>query len=77
MRTMDTSVEVALRWERIDGFCRGGFDMRNEHTPAAQVWITSEKIVTLQTPGPIQVYTERSFKDGSVKTQYFIKTGKP
>jgi hypothetical protein len=51
--------------------------MSNEHTPAPQVWISKEKVVTVQTTGPIQVYTERSFKDGSVKTQFFIKTGKP
>jgi hypothetical protein len=49
----------------------------NEHTPAPQVWIGDGKIVTMQTNGPIQVYTERSMKDGSVKTQSFIKTGKP
>jgi hypothetical protein len=51
--------------------------MKNEHTPAPQVWVTKDKVVTSQTNGPIQVYTERSFKDGSVKTQFLIKTGKP
>ncbi len=51
-----------------------GGGKRNEHTPAAQIWIGDGKIVTLQTNGPISMYSERSLKDGSVKTQTFIKT---
>ena len=44
----------------------------NECSPAPQVWFGSEKTVTFQ-DGAIQVYTERNLKDGSVKTQYFIR----
>jgi len=51
-----------------------GGGKRNEHTPAAQIWVGDRKIVTLQTNGPISMYSERSFKDGSVKTQTFTKT---
>lgn len=47
----------------------------NEYTPAPKVWVSGEKVVTFQ-DGPIQVYSERSLKDGSVKTQYFIKATK-
>lgn len=44
----------------------------NEVTPAPQIWFSSDKAVTFQ-DGPIQVYAERSLKDGSVKTQYFVR----
>lgn len=52
-----------------------GAGKHNEYTPAPQVWVSSDKVVTFQ-DGPIQVYSERSMKDGSVKTQYFIKATK-
>jgi hypothetical protein len=50
---------------------------RNEHTPPARVWVSTDKIVTFQETPAMQIYTERSLKDGSVKTQHFIKAGKP
>jgi hypothetical protein len=49
---------------------------RSEYAPAPQVWIGRDRIVTFQETGPIQRYTERSFKDGSVKSQTFIRAGK-
>lgn len=48
----------------------------NEFTPPPQVWVSREKIVTLQDTPAMQVYTERSLKDGSVRTQTFLKMGK-
>lgn len=55
---------------------RSGFggSKHNEYTPAPQIWVGDGKVVTLQTNGPISVYSERSPKDGSVKTQTFLKT---
>jgi hypothetical protein len=50
---------------------------RSEHTPAPQVWVSGEKVVTLQSNDSIEIYSERNLRDGSVKTQFFIKTGKP
>jgi hypothetical protein len=76
MRTRDISVETTSRQDGLQLLLRR-FEMKNEHTPAPQVWVAKNKVVTSQTNGPIQVYTESSFKDGSVKTQFFIKTGKP
>ena len=49
----------------------------NEFSRPAQVWVNSEKIVTYQQTPTMQIYSERSFKDGSVRTQYFLKMGKP
>lgn len=48
----------------------------NEFTPPPQVWVSREKIVTLQDTPAMQIYTERSLKDGSVRTQTFLKMGK-
>lgn len=48
----------------------------NEFTPPPQVWLSREKIVTFQDTPAMQIYTERSLKDGSVRTQTFLKMGK-
>jgi hypothetical protein len=56
---------------------QNGSGKYNEYSRPAQVWVNSEKIVTFQDTPALQIYTERSFKDGSVKTQYFLKAGKP
>jgi hypothetical protein len=49
-------------------------EKRNEHCPAPQQWVTPDKIVTLNANGRLQIYTEVSKKDGSVKTTTYVKT---
>jgi len=67
-----------IRNEKGGTFVSGPSDKNgkyNEVTPPPQVWFSADKTVTFQN-GPIQMYSERSLKDGSVKTQYFIKATK-
>jgi hypothetical protein len=46
-----------------------------EHSPAAQQWITSDKIITRTGGnGRFQIYTEVDRRNGTVKTETFIKT---
>jgi hypothetical protein len=48
----------------------------NEYSRPAQTWRSADKIVTFQDTPAMEIYTERSLKDGSVKSQFFLKTGK-
>jgi hypothetical protein len=48
----------------------------NEFATRPQTWRSADRIVTFQDTPAMQIYIERSLKNGSVNTEYFIKMGK-
>jgi len=46
---------------------------KSEHTPGPQVFVSKDKVVTVNQCGPIQTYVEVCKKTGKVTTTTYIK----